>query len=425
LNNIVGISLSELPFPLERFIGDLFYHEFPVTSVYDHRGVPLVVEWLDTDEENSIDRYYAYQVPKLALKEFLTGKVSHWELMKSAIGGAGFIFEEDSKLLKSGILSCTPLNLPKEYVPSQDSNFIEEHAVDHIKIQNYFQLNLVEPPNEDVSSATQLVSLNSNSEIINLHLKSGNGIGYGKVNTNILGDTLVKFHRFYREIALDELLGRARGEIKLSSTNAEQKLITSTEVIITKAASYSIFIRPTSGQMDLFDGTTQSSMIANKINKIFKQAANLEEINSVYSEMSDYVFKAYKVFLSDIIKKELELNINWFNPQDQNSFEQDFNLTFANRVVENIKNISTQQQDRIELKGKFNRLHCDTGHFSLVSNQDEVFTGYFDVLLRDGMAQRNFISIYDIVINQSVSKEAGKAEPTIANTIISCIELTD
>lgn len=422
-DDIIGIELPALPFSLEAFIGDLFYHDFPVTSVYEADGQPIILEWVDSSEDSAVDRYIVYKIDRLTLKEFLTNRISHFEMIKSAISGSVILFDRDLNDDVINISVLSPLELPKEYLPKAGIEFEISESVDHLAIQNHFELSGVGRRTANEIEVIRAVSNQINSNVINLHMRSGNGIGFGKIDTGLLGESLVQFDKLYREVALDHMLGLQRG--KIQKANEEQKLLVSTEVVVNHAASYSVFIRPITTQISLLNNNVASKPIIEKIERLIENAHDAEEVQKIYEIVSPFSIEEYKKFLVKIKKKEIDLDLSWFDPMDDTYFSKSFNLVYAHEVIQNIENVRNDQYHRFELIGKFSAINTGTAHFTFESNQGEHLSGYFDVLLRDNLVRLNFTKLYKVVINQSITKEAGKVGQKVANTIVSCLELSN
>lgn len=138
MNEINDISLSSLPFKLNKHIGTLLYQEFPVTTIFgDEDGQPIIKEWVDCDE--NFDRYFIYKTNKENLFAFIEKKISHYELFFTCLNNLGFVVDEvNNDIININVVS--PNYLPYDYLPSIDSFFALENAVHTQKIIDAFDL---------------------------------------------------------------------------------------------------------------------------------------------------------------------------------------------------------------------------------------------------------------------------------------------
>jgi hypothetical protein len=149
VNEINGISLSSLPFKLNKHIGILLYQEFPVTTIFgDEDGQPIIKEWIDCDE--NFDRYFICKTSRENLFAFVEKRISHYELFFTCINNLGFIVDEkDSNFTNISVIS--PNSLPYDYLPSIDSFFVMENGVHTQRIIDELDLSniKIEPENLD------------------------------------------------------------------------------------------------------------------------------------------------------------------------------------------------------------------------------------------------------------------------------------
>ncbi len=126
-----GIDI-EFPFGTLEFVGTLLFTDYPSTVVYsDETDNPIIKEWVDCSDDNSINRFFTYKVEKENLKKFIEGTLSHLEL----INISGNLVFEDVK--EHTIRTFIIPNIPKEYLPNADFYFKE---ILDIKIINYFNM---------------------------------------------------------------------------------------------------------------------------------------------------------------------------------------------------------------------------------------------------------------------------------------------
>lgn len=419
MDNINGIEISSLPFELNKLVGVLLFHEYPTTIVYSLENKrPVIKEWVDCNEDNSIDRYFIYEITREILKDFLDGIINHQEMITSGLMHIGYLVDQKNSRLET-IKVVSPLDLPFEYIPNHDSYFDIDEGVDTQKIITEFDLEsckhiepLMEKPLIDLATVRK-------SELFNLHLPVGKGIGVGVIKTRILGQALLSFENLFQEVSLDHYLGKNRGEIKLKAKDKEHFLdLSSTQVVAQEAASYSIFIRPKVSTYDLLEGVTNTEAIARNIFDIFESTSDLQNLKQSYNNNSDFVYHRYRIFLEELVQLDLKIDLNWYNPMNRSLLKRSLNLYFANQMLNNLDELQTESEESFSTKGKFRAINCNTGYYTFMSIKDEEFNGYFDKLVKESMSLLTFRDIYEITINRKTKKEAGSVEPKITDTII-------
>ncbi|GGI56891.1 hypothetical protein [Winogradskyella haliclonae] len=421
--NVNGLNIDYLPMKLDDFIGILLHHEYPVMTIYRHNGLPLIRYWVDCNDDDSVNRYFVYTVRPVSLKRYLNGGIGLLGLLNCLNDGFGYLIDIDNTNVIHNVTIVSPINLPDTYKPRYDSIFELNNGVDTEQIFKAFDLDSIEEKIDTVGLLSE-ISKDKNIEIINLHLTKGEGIGYGKINTKLLGETLIAFDNLYREVAFDEMKGSNRGEVTDKKDNKDYFVRSSTEIFMNKAASYSIFIKPSITQLDMFENVTESSKIAKRILELINNTSDKDLIGDYYPQISDFAVKSYQEFLKEIISKDINLSLNWFNPQNNETYSKDFSLTIANQINDNINSINTDFEEKFNLKGKFTALNCDTRYFTFKSHDDESYKGYFDTLIKDSMPLLNFTTLYEIIVNRTIKKEAGRSEPKISDIILSCQEVS-
>ena len=413
-----GLILKNLPFQDLQRIGTLLFKEYPVTDVYLSENDPVIKEWVDCNEEDTIDRYYYYSINRHLLLNFIEGSLSHRDLLLNNRDGYVILTEESkTKTLNQKVISIN--DLPSQYLPSQDTYVKKSEIVDLKIITEKLELNKV--TKLDLSSLYHKnISTKYDAETYNLHLKTGRGVKFGTIDTELLGRTAIEFDKFYKELSYDIALGKNRGQVSLSTKkHAELIEFSKTEVYHSVASSYSLFIRPKNYTSDLFDDDPFSVAVAKRIFKLLEESQSEDIINETYKTYSDYVISSYVEFMDQIVKNDLKIDFAWYRPADTSYLRNKLSLISANSAINNITKISSTENEDFDVKGKFSALNCNTGHYSFKSINDEEYSGYFDKLIRDSMVTLNFTDLYKITIDRTSVKKAGNSVPKIKDDIVS------
>jgi hypothetical protein len=422
LVQLLSIQTDNLSLPIGELVGTLLFAEFPTTIVYvGQEGVPIMKEWVDCSDEGDIDRYFYYKTSKYFLKNFIAGKLSHQDLILNATDGLLYFQDiKNGEPLLNFIISSN--HLPSSYKPSGDFFLHKNDGVEVERIETYFNL---KDYSIDIAVVDKIkeISYTKKNETINIHLHQGNGVGFGTINTNILGKTLIKFDKLYKDIGLDFFIGKNRGEVPLTQKQKEDfEPYISTEIYGSLAASYSVLLRPISSRYNLFNERSDTELIAQKVFSLISNSNKPDLLQSEYVLHSDFTINSYKGFLKQIYEMELDIELNWFSPVTGNELNEGLDYRNANSILENIENLNVQTEDNFSKKGKFRAINCDTGHFIFISNDNEQFTGYFDKQIKEGSELITFVSIYEIKISRKILKEPGRVDAKIIDTIIAFFE---
>jgi hypothetical protein len=418
MDTLIGIQLPELPFILKEFEAVLLFHEYPTTVLYENAdGFPIIREWADYSNETKTERFFYYRTNRLLLKRYLSGELPYSELINSNLDGY-VVFEDRTVKEGSKFVLVSVKLMPVKYLPQPDFYFVTEEGVQYQQIEEYFVLDAVAISDIGLNEAKEIAT-EKKSETLYVHFRKGKGIGFGTANTEVLAKTLLKFDKFYKETALDYKLGAQRGEIQLTAKKNEMYLqYTSTEVYGNIAASYAVLIRPVySPQTDLF-GPSDNEKISSNIFSLINNSQDLELLKSEYNSHSDFTIRSFKSFVEEIYSSELKISLNWFSPESKNEFTDEIDYVKANLIKSNIETLSIEEKGKFTVIGKFRSLNCDTGHFSFVSTNSEKYNGFMDNLIKDGSERITFIDVYEITILRTKTKDAGKQESKIKDTIL-------
>ena len=183
MDNIKGLNIPKLGFkPLK--LGDFLYHEGPLLSHFVDENNPhehYFYKWSDSD--TVCNRWLIAKFSEETLSHFLNQEIS----LKQVICQNAFIYllDLDNDLNEQNILVVNTQDLPKSYLPSDDSFYNEKHY------ENY-ALNLKESllNNKDVVFSQVLDELSNikkqqseTNQLLNVLLKKfyPNEVSYGQV----------------------------------------------------------------------------------------------------------------------------------------------------------------------------------------------------------------------------------------------------
>lgn len=422
MENILGIKVSNSHLNIVQEIGTIFFAEFPTTILYiDENQNLLIKEWADCSDDGLTDRFYYYRTTKLNVARFLKNRQTHLDLIRNSEDGLVYFQEMTSNNI-SDFTIISANKIPNDYLPSSSFTLKEIDIVDFEKIYSFLDIDNIDL-NIDISQTVKEFAKFKKSEIYNLHIKKGDGVGYGSIKTETLGKTLVKFENLYENIALDILIGKNRGSVDLKNKENKEKFIfANSEVVGSMAASYSLLIRPFQSEINLFDESSSSEKIANETFNLLNNSIETERLKEEYVKHSKYTISAYKGFLKEIYSLELDLDISWCSDKKDVNFNQRLNYNLANKIANDIETLNTTEGDSFKKKGKFRAINCNTSHFIFISNEEEEFKGYFSKQIKESSEQIVFTKLYEISIERQIIKESSRDEPQIKDTIIGFYE---
>lgn len=417
---IIGIDVL-FPYSNLEFVGTLLFAHYPTTLVYsDGTDNPIIKEWVDCNDDNTVDRYFYYKTTRVDLKKFVEGKQPHNDFINSSIESyVVFQDESNNEILRTYVVSLK--SIPVSYKPSKDFYFNQDDGVDLIDVIEYFNLDEISLPELELKLVKDVSKLN-NSETLYFHMNKGKGVGYGTVNTEVFAKTLLSFDKLYKNVALDYLKGVNRADIQIDAqANESVRKYTNTELFgVRVAASYGFMIRPLSPQIDLFNLKSETEDIAGIVFSLFEDSKDLEVFKSQYERYSGYTINAYKLFLEGIYKSEMSFDLNWYSPLNENEKVNRIDYRKATNIISNIEKITTTDRQEFKVKGKFRAVHCDTRHYSFVSTNNETYNGYFDKAIKEAAESVNFRDVYEITISRTIITAASKKDENVKDLIIAC-----
>ncbi|WP_300685386.1 hypothetical protein [Chryseobacterium sp.] len=413
-----GIVIENNFLQIDEEIGTLLFQEFNSTKLFYSSTQELFIrEWVDCSDDGLTDRFFFFKTNKLYLAKFFRQEISHFQLINLSLDGMVY-FQDISDTEKSKFTLLATSQVNKEYLPSYNSEVEKSDFVDYDEINLLLELENIDTY---ISITEQIRDFSNNhkTEVYNLHIEKGPGVGYGKINTQSLAKTLLKFNDFYENISLDIYLGKSRGKVsEKAKENSQYENLIQSEVIGTMAASFSILIKPKISEYTLFEEETSGEAIAKKIFNLIENSLEFETLKEDFNNYSEYTISTYKNFLKEIYSSGLNIGLSYFSDKSALQQSQRFNLNLSNKIVNEIENLKISKEDNFEKVGKFRALNCDTGYFTFVSIDGETFKGYLDKLIKDSSMMISFTNIYSISIERKIIKEAEKEEPIIKDTII-------
>ncbi|MDX6191970.1 hypothetical protein SGQ83_21680 [Flavobacterium sp. Fl-318] len=415
MENNIKTPLGEL-----TYLGDLLSTAYPTTVLYHNdKNEPIIVEWLD--EVLELDLYVMYKSTVEALEQFIKGIISHLELIKVADKSQYFqfydsIFNGDFQKIKFNKIDKT--SLPKETV-----YFNEKLSSDYLLIADFFNIEFQsDATKNEYFKVLEAFSEKSNTGLLRLHLNEGENVAYGTVDTNVLGRLLIGFEDLYHETAIDVIRGNDRKPLtKRLPEDISIIEMSSTEVYIQEAASFSIYLKSkTDAQSESKEYEYVSDEIFSNINELICLASNKKKLESIKSSFNSKVFDSLLNFSEIILENKVTLDLDYFNSKSHKKLTQSIKPSTAHIIHNNIVSSTIERNDSIKLRGRFTMLNTKTGYFVFKSNEKMQISGYVSELIKENMNSFNFKNKYDIVIRQNTITRLKSNNLKIVNTLESC-----
>lgn len=410
------------PFGKLTYLGDLLSTFYPSTVLYHNEyNNPVIVEWLDEDEDLEKDLYIIYRTTVDALEQFVKGIISHLDLIKSTDKSDYYKF---SGSIVDAIFEKIPYSkIDKTCLPNEISYFNDKLSSDYLSISNFFNINFSsKTEKDDYFKVLEEFSKKSDTGLLRLHLNEGENIAHGTVDTIVLGKLLLGFEDLYHETALDVIKGSDRKPLlKRLPEDISIVEMTSTEVYIQEAASFSIYLK---SKIDTESESQEykyvSDEIFSNINDIICLSSDKHKLESIKSSFNPKVFDSLSNFSEIILDNKVTLDIEYFNSKSDKKLTQSIKPSTAHNIHNNIISFTKEENTTIKLNGRFTMLNTKTGYFVFHSVGKGEISGYVSELIKDNMFTFNFKDKYDVVILQNKITRLKYDNLKISNTLESC-----
>jgi hypothetical protein len=412
------------PFGHLSYVGDLLSNTYPTTIVYkDNNNHPFIVEWLDEDD-NCEDVFIIFQVEVEKLKLFCDGIISHLDFIKNVVGKKYFQFKGSINSTKFERINYN--NIYKSSLPKDIVYFNSNYSLDYELIAEVFNIKTLDTKaREKYFETLKEKSENSDLGLFRLHILEGKNIGHGTADTRILGELLVSFENLYHEVALDYIRGVERNpKVKNLPEDVLISEMSSTEVYIQEAASFSIYLK---SKVDVDvnnkpNKETVSDKIFRKIDKVLSASTKIKDLDAIKNEYSTDVFQSLVGFTETVLDNKVVVDLDYYNSNTKTELRNIMKPADAHTINNNVVSYSKINKITLPFKGKFLMLNTKTGYFVFETIERTEIAGYVDTLIRDNMVSYNFTNQYNVTVNQK-SYETLNNKNKITYTLESCLEV--
>lgn len=393
MRTIHGIAASTNSLQLER-IGDLLYFNWPLITVYrDHEETIYLRSLLE--ETNDKVRYAFFKVDKFLLKAYIEGNVPYLDVLTHPLDDLYLINDVDSS--GDSVLTVIASNaLNNDYIPKVKS-FIDEEDSDEIALI-VTKLNLDKLNDTFDTSPFNILEEASaaKSDLINIHLSSRNGtVGYGKVQSHILGETLTHYHKI-AEATVVNLFNKSSYQSEDHLTVKQAKSLAITEFAYSKAASFSMFLKPVNVIRD-DKGETSTEKVQSTMFSLFELGDDASDIKK-HDEFSPEMLNAYSSFLKVIRDNDVKLTLQYGNVDNQHSYINTFDKGKSERVLQALSLKSMADEKNTYHEGSFVGISSRKKTFEFVEDNGSIYEGNFSVKLSDEIYSYRFNRRYGVTL---------------------------
>lgn len=424
LHPVNGNVVKTLPFEL-KWIADLLNYEWPMISVYsDEQLQPYLYAWIDGSEKT--DRYLIMQVDKRILEGYLLKVISYDELFKNAVDDRYFTL--DISKLTGEISNITELSYAKLQASHKPDKglFLEfEEQSDVDEIARKFQLTMDLEAFRYGKESILALAKASQTDIINIHLNSSNGkVGYGSIQSHILGQVLVEYNKMAEASALmvyEDTGMRRNANIWKDGERESVIEMAHTEYYAT-AASFDVKLTPVRPKQ--LKGGSAMEKITEKIFQLMNIGEDFSLENISMEIFPQDMLNAYDNFLSIIHRNGISVAMQYGNPSKNLVRREYFDAFKSSRIVKQLRSISEGQPQEHKYTGEFRSFHRDKLTFEFRTLSGNEISGHVKPDVADAVSLDIFRSNYDIVVEKVYQQKKGRLGMSTKNTIVSCVKST-
>ncbi|MGH1363896.1 MAG: DUF6575 domain-containing protein [Calditrichia bacterium] len=387
MESFKNTELSEFPIKNLSKVSDLIYYEGPLLSHFiSPSGDNYLYLWCDVDTVTN--RWLILRVTSEKLYNYLRQKVTLLELVTSPADGFLYSVDIDENLVYRNIYMLTPENIPQSYLPEKDSYSTSEP--ESVKF--------------DLLDLSRLY----NSNLFNIHLKRGPGIGYGTANVSTLADLLSAFSDLAEEVTGDVLYKHKESR---RAPKVDIKRYSEFELIEKRAASFSLILRPIQKQVAIPGTVDIQQEIIEQIFKLFSKSESLEELHTIVDEYSDDAIDKYQKILKFISHNKMHVEFNWASLSTEILESDFFNPTKSAKIIDNINFLEISREKTISEEGLFQAVNLKTRTYTFVQVETklQLSKGKFAKSLTKTIDRLNLGHVYEITIVRQSLKISGKS----------------
>lgn len=406
-----------------HYVGDLLSKYYPTTVVYrDENNSPVIREWIDENDDGH-DIFLLYKVSIDTLSIYLNGIIDHLELLKSAEDGTYCEYLNEVSMVPERV--CVFDQIDKSALPRKDSFFNIEDSVDFSEIQSEFSILTLERELNVRSMDSVSQEFPDINGFFRLHINEGNNVGFGTIDTKVLGELLISFEDLYFATA-QSVFSRNGIADRLSIDDHMAFLNSSkTEVFIQERASYSLYLKAKHAYRYSSEGNDShyqfvTDEIFDRLNTLMLKSRDTESLSEIHTSYSSKVFKSLKQFAETVLANRLVVDFDYYNSSSDFNFEETLIPRDAHGIFTSVGNDKLVSTEEFSLIGSFSKLNTATGHFRFSSLNDQYFSGYVGSELFESMRQLNFNTNYNVRIERTKITLLGSVRDSYYSTMLSC-----
>jgi hypothetical protein len=384
---IPGQTIEVSPFGELVKEADLIYYDGPLLSLYSSGSGDLYLYyWCDADSE--VNRWIVSRVLQDRVNRYLRRRMTLRELLLSPADGFCYVNDISSNLETVRLSIVDPGDLPDSYRPGEQS--YHEFDVDQVEV--------------DVRGIARTLG----SSVLDLHLAEGDKVGFGTVDSVVLGTMLRSTGDLTADIA-ETLFFRESKRSRIS--RAQARSYGEFDFVLHKAASFSAILRPRVTQSSLpFDDNRTTEVVRGAL-ELLTAATSYQRFKDVAQKYDDAVLESLERLVTNVRDQRVTLDLSWADIDTGRLDRTSINPRSADALLANLHQLTADESRDLPLEGMFEGLNVKLRRYSFAANDGTRTSGQFHKQLAYPVTLLNFATVYRIVVRRRTTRVAGRIKP--------------
>lgn len=428
LYKIHGEQVDHQPYELQ-WVGDLIFYDWSLLSVHSAKGLedPFMMAWVDSSKTH--DRYLLFRTSKHALAGYLLQHLPYYELISNPSDGYFYALDINSETGKEECFTKLDINgLHECYMPDREVKF-RKGGDDSVKVNEFFALETDLSKylfgTRDIIARAKL----DNSELINLHLTSNNGlVGHGEIRSNILAETLWAYNKMAEAVVLklhEEKNANRSRSVKWLPGERDNVIDLAMTRFYAATGSFDVILTPVKIKQES-NGNSSTENIIERIFALFGMGNDLNFSKFPRSAFPQEVFSAYETFLGVIQRNGIHVAMQYGNPEKEYKLQESFDPIKAQKIIKTLRSIENGTSFERKLFGKFTGFLKNKHEFEFTTMTGGKITGTFTAKTEEKLSPIvNFTKNFEISVMTTYQKKSNRRDEIEKNELISCVKIKD
>lgn len=405
-----GLKIESFPVKGLYKIDDLIYFDGPLLSFHTNDGGDnYLYYWVDVDDY--CNRWIVFPVELAQLNDYLNEKSTLYSLITSSL--TGYVLDLDDNLEAQDVLLIQISDLPDDYLPEINSKYNCEKTSEEIFL-NYY-------------------SKKYKKGILQTHFSGGNEIGYGTMDLHLfsklmnnftdfndgLGNSFYKIEKKNQEFRKKENKDNKEKTIKKVDFQNAYKF----EILTARAASFSVLLKPVDEEIG-FEGTpTRADKYIEFLTAFLSGSEKLETLKK-YTHIDISTINHYESFLKLVDESHSKFQIGYLNTVSKSTFSNQIDANQAQRIIKNLQTLDFENDETLNIIGKFVALNIKAGKYSFESADDKS-SGVLRGEALKKCFEIAFNKTYQVEIQRKTTKKAANKKSKNVDVLKSIVEIQE